>query len=371
MKRQNNEQDADLRHSTASLRQADPVELPAEVEARLEETFRMIRSGEAAEKPNEGNKPVKRNSGRLSRLRRGVSIAAAGVLLLGVALAGIAFASPSFAKSMQSIPILGGIFSIYGDRGLRTAEEEGFVQPSELSETIGDLTVGVRNVVFDGTRIALEVFREGEGPLYNNGDLNRPKHGMLEKVSALYGQQILYPSYRPAGDGTVLVTMDYALGKELPDKFEVSLSLELEGADKPFEFEVPVESNTPKTIIEQPQMPKELVEKGVVVDRIILTPVTTQVLIHLRPKAEDTEGTFVHADDLELFNIIYDDSQREYDMLSGMGEPDSEAGSNRYYQFEPLESTAELLKLGFAMPGEQDGKPYTYIEMTIPIPSDF
>ncbi|GGN94706.1 DUF4179 domain-containing protein [Saccharibacillus kuerlensis] len=381
MKRPNNEHKTSMRDPEkenlkitrdpmTSLRQTDLIELPAAVETRIEDTFRIIRSGEASEKTNKESESTNRNRGRMSRLRRSAAITAASVLLLGAGLTGIGFASPSFAKAMQSVPILGGIFSMYGDHGLQTAEEEGFVQPSELTETIGDLTVGVRNVVFDGTRIALEVFREGEGPLYNDGDPNHPEHGIFENVSAFYGQQSLNPSYRAAGDGTVLMTMDYALGEALPDKFELSLSLELAGVDQPFEFEVPVESNTPKIVIEQPQMPKELIERGIFVDRVIVTPVTTQVVFHLRPRAEDTKGTFVHADDIEMSNIMHDELGSEYRSLSGMGEPESEAGSKQYYQFEPVNTQARTLKLGFDMPGEQDGKPYTHIEMEVLIPSD-
>ncbi|MDO3409811.1 DUF4179 domain-containing protein [Saccharibacillus sp. CPCC 101409] len=357
----------------AGLRETGAAQIPSAVERRLEETFRMIREGEAdAHKPTGpeaaayARRAAKR--GRFSRLRRTAAIAAASVLLAGAGLTGLGFASPSFAQAMQNVPIIGGIFSLYGDHGLKAAEEQGLVQPSSLTATVGGMTVGVRNVIYDGTRIALEVYREGDGALYNGGDLNHPKRGMLDGVQASYGSQTLLPSYRAAGDGTVMVVMDRPLDESLPDKFELSLVLNIEGADRPFELEVPVESNAAKTVIEEPEVPKELVERGVVVDRIILTPVTTQVLFHHRPKAEDTEGTFVNADDFELFDIIRDDLGREYESLSGAGEPDLETGSKQFYTFEPIDSQAKELTLGFAMPGEQNGKPYTYIEMDVPLP---
>lgn len=364
MKRQNDRQDP-----MRLLRHMEEIELPAIVDTRIEQTLQSIRRGEIDQMGDQASLSVERKKQRLSELRRVGIIAAASLLLIGAALTGIGFVSPSFAKAMQSVPILGSLFAIYGDRGMQTAEEQGFVQPSVITETIGDYTVSIKNIVFDGSRIGLEIVREGEGPLYNDGDLNHPEKGMLEEISAVYGQEVLYPSYRNAGEGAVLVTIDTEIGQVLPDKFDLSLSLKLEGVERDFEFKVPVESNTPKTVVEKPTVPQDLFERGVVIERVILTPVTTQVLVRLKPKSEDRNGTFVHADNLELFNVIYDDLDQEYAMLSGKGEPDSEEGSNRYYQFEPIHSKAKSLKLQFAMPGEQNGKPYTVIEVDIPLPA--
>lgn len=368
MERQNPKQDPMI-----LLRHTEEIELPELVDARIEATLQSIRSGDVDNEMNPNSPLFKRKKERLSRLRRISLIAIASVLLIGGGLTGIGFVSPSFAKAMQSVPILGSLFAIYGDRGMQTAEEQGFVQSSAITETIGDYTVSIKNIVFDGSRIGLEIVREGEGPLYNNGDLNHPEKGMIEEVTALYGQAYLYPAYKGAGDGAVLVNIESKAGTPLPDKFELLLKIDLEGAERAFEFKVPVESNTPKTVIEKPTIPPELFERGILIDRIILTPVTTQILVRLRPKAEDLEGTFVHADDYDLFPSIHDDLDREYAFLSGMGEPESpesEEGSSGYYQFEPIDSKAKSLKLQFAVPGEQNGKPYTVIEVDIPLPAD-
>ncbi|NMO98258.1 DUF4179 domain-containing protein [Paenibacillus lemnae] len=301
---------------------------------------------------------------RFHRLRRLTAVTVASVLLIGAGMAGLGYLSPTFADSMRSVPVIGSLFSLYGDKGMQAAAEKGLVQSVAVTETHGDTTISVKNVIYDGARIVLEVQREDEGEFYSR-NLQESKHGELTWVDAyLQGQQLL-PSWGPAGEDSVLVNID-RLQSELPSQFTLGVKLTVAGVEEPFSFDVPVKVNAEPVVIEKPEMPDTLAYRGFVVDKVVVTPVTTQVFFHLRPKAEDTANTFVHPDDFDM-SAARDDQGRVYEILGRQGEPESESGSEQLYIFEPVNKGASALKLNFNVAGGPDGKPYT-IEMEVPLP---
>ncbi|NBD28382.1 DUF4179 domain-containing protein [Paenibacillus glycinis] len=301
---------------------------------------------------------------RFHRLRRLAAVTVAGVLLLGTGMAGLGYISPAFADSMRSVPVIGSLFSLYGDRGMQAAAENGLVQPVAATETHGDTTISVRNVIYDGTRIVLEVDREGDGEFYSR-NLREPKRGELTSVEAFLQEQQLMPSWSSAGEHSVLVSID-RLQSELPSQFTLGVKLTVAGVEQPFRFDVPVKINAEPIVIEKPKMPDTLAYRGFVVDKVVVTPVTTQVFFHLRPKAEDTANTFVHPDDFDM-SAAQDDQGRVYQILGGQGDPMTESGSKQYYIFEPISKVARTLKFNFNVAGGPDGKPYS-IEMEVPLP---
>lgn len=356
------------------------VDIPEAVEVRLEETLGRIRVEASASllatgrrsKPDQAtriadirqiNEQAGRSPRRFYRLRRLVAVTVAGVLLLGVGMAGLGYISPAFADSMRSVPVLGSLFSMYGDRGLQAAAENGLVQPVVVKETRGDITISVRNVIYDGTRIVLEAHLEGAEELYSR-NLREPKRGELTSVEAYLQEQQLMPSWKPAGEDSVLVSMN--LQSELPSQFTLGVKMTVAGVEQPFQFDVPVEINAEPIVIEKPKMPDILAQRGFVVDKVIVTPVTTQVFFHLRPKTEDTANTFVHPDDFDM-SAARDEQGRDYQILDRQGEPETELGSKQYYIFEPVSLEVKDLTLIFNVAGGPDGKPYS-IEMEVPLP---
>ncbi|QHT61340.1 DUF4179 domain-containing protein [Paenibacillus lycopersici] len=360
------------------------VDIPEAVELRMEEILGKIRAEAPSSLPAAGKrrKPDRAGlsdgilqvngqagshsivPGRFRRLRRLAAITVAGVLLLGMGMAGLGYMSSAFAESMRSVPVIGSLFSLYGDRGMQAAVENGLVQPVAVTETLGDTTISVRNVIYDGARIVLEVQREGDGEFYSR-DLRNPEPGELTSVEAYWQEQQLMPSWRPAGEHSVLVSMD-RFQSGLTSPFTLGVTLTVAGVEQPFRFDVPVKINAESVVIEKPNMPDTLANRGFVVDKIIVTPVTTQVFFHLRPKAEDTANTFVHPDDFDM-SAARDDQGRVYPILGGQGDPETESGSKQYYIFEPVNKAASALKLYFNVAGGPDGKPYT-IEMQVPLP---
>lgn len=356
------------------------VDIPEAVEVRLDETLRKIRVEASASllatdqrcKPDQAtriadirqiNEQISRSSRRFYRLGRLVAATVAGVLLLGAGMVGLGYISPAFADSMRSVPVLGSLFSIHGDKGLQAAADNGLVQPVVVSETQGDITISVRNVIYDGTRIVLEARLQGAEELYSR-NLREPKRGELTWVEAYLQEQKLTPSWQPAGEDSVLVSMH--LQSELPSQFTLGVKMMVAGVEQPFQFDVPVEINAEPIVIEKPKMPDILAEHGFVVDKVIVTPVTTQVFFHLRPKTEDIANTFVHPDDFDM-SAARDEQGRAYQILGRQGDLETELGSKQYYIFEPVSLAVKDLKLIFNVAGGPDGKPYS-IEMKVPLP---
>ncbi|PWW02797.1 uncharacterized protein DUF4179 [Paenibacillus cellulosilyticus] len=380
------EDSIDERLERLRLEKEVTVDMPEAVEHRLKETLRRIRAEAAVSlstsnpsrrlnlvtppidthiqsvdveaKRSHSNPPKKQYL-----LRRLAVVTVAGALLLGVGLAGLGYVSPAFADTMRSVPLLGNLLSIYGDKGIQAASENNLVQPVAATETRGDSTISVRNVIYDGTRIVLEVHRTGEGKFYST-NLSAPERGELTSVETYLQEQQLLPSWRPAGENTVLVSIN--LHTELPSRFTLRLRMTLSGVEQPFEFDVPVEINTDPVVIENPKMPDSLAQHGFVVDKVVVTPVTTQVFFHLRPKAEDTNNNFVHPDDFDMSDAR-DEQGHIYETLGGQGDPETESGSKQYYIFEPVDPEARTLNLTFNVAGGPDGKPYS-IEMEVPLP---
>ncbi|MGN7453447.1 DUF4179 domain-containing protein [Paenibacillus pasadenensis] len=348
------------------------ADLPAKVELRLEEAYQMIRAGKAAGRREDGPLPGPdevRDSRlvrpRMQRLRRSAAAAAAGLLLLGAGTAGLGFISPAFADSLRSVPVLGSLLSMYGDKGMQAAEEQGLVQPVEMAQTIGDTTISIRNVVYDGSRIVLEVHRDGEGEFYSR-DLRSPEKGDLTWVEARLEGQELMPSWRPAGDDSVLVSMD-RVQTELPERSELELLLTVAGVEQPVRFDIPLAAGAESIVIDKPAMPEELAKRGFVVDKVIVTPVTTKLLFHLRPKAQDSAGTFVHPDDFDM-SAAQDEHGRTYAGIGGQGDPETDEGSKQVQLFEPLDPEAKVLKLIYNVAGIGAGdKPYSIV-MEVPLP---
>ncbi|WP_256208622.1 DUF5643 domain-containing protein [Paenibacillus sp. CF384] len=156
------------------------------------------------------------------------------------------------------------------------------------------------------------------------------------------------------------------LQSELPSQFTLGVKLTVAGVEQPFHFDVPVEINAEPVVIEKPKMPDTLAQRGFVVDKVVVTPVTTQVFFHLRPKTEDTANTFVHPDDFDM-SATRDEQGRVYQILGGQGDQVTELGSKQYYIFEPVSPEAKALKLTYNVAGGPDGKPYS-IEMEVPLP---
>ncbi|NGZ76486.1 DUF4179 domain-containing protein [Saccharibacillus sp. VR-M41] len=176
------------------LRRTDAADIPTVVEERLEETYRIIRSGEAGSVTTPDSAETRfagrRRRGKFRRSRK--ASAAVVLLLLVLSTAGLGFLSPTFAQVLQRFPLLD---TLYRDKGLESTVTRNLIQPYAAEKTEGDITIGVRNVIYDGTRIVFEVYRNASDANGRSGGAGAANG--VGDLSVLYAGQPVGFSYSP------------------------------------------------------------------------------------------------------------------------------------------------------------------------------
>jgi Domain of unknown function (DUF4179) len=75
-------------------------------------------------------------------------------------LIGSAFVSPAMAKVLSSIPVLNSVFEFVGDRGLEIASQKGLSEKIEQTDTDQNISITMKNIFFDGTRLSTSYVQE-------------------------------------------------------------------------------------------------------------------------------------------------------------------------------------------------------------------
>lgn len=329
--------------------------VPEIVEERLNETFRQIRL-EAAAREN-GELPAyaigdPARSKRPKRMLRFAAFGTAVLLLIGLALAGLSMLSPTFAQTLQQFPLLS---TLYRDKGIEAAERQGLVQsyPSDLQSASAPF--GVRSIIYDGTRLVFDVYsRESKADevLYHAREIKR--------LSLFYKGQELPIGYSPVNEDTNVVTFDAIEENSMPDAFNLTLRIQAGANEKPYELKIPVELNTSNTVIEKPETPEELKKHGISVEKIVLTPITTQVVY----RAPFTLGIS------EVYlNSVIDERGGENFGVGGYTDPlPGNTGLLTSNRFEPIREGDREVTLHFDVI-TKDSKQLRTIDMTVPIPA--
>lgn len=91
------------------------------------------------------------NGVKKSKLKN-ILIAVAAVCIL---LFGGSNLSPTLAKTLQSIPIIGSIFEMLGDKGLQEAKNLGLTQTTNEAFSVGESSFIIREAIYDGSRLSL------------------------------------------------------------------------------------------------------------------------------------------------------------------------------------------------------------------------
>ena len=108
----------------------------------------------------QGSAPKKKRS-----LRKKVTYGAVAVIAALGLLIGSATVSPVMANIVSQIPIIGSIFSISEEYGLKRVSELGLTQVVGQSKTVNGITITIDEVFYDGTRVTVGYSQESEEPL--------------------------------------------------------------------------------------------------------------------------------------------------------------------------------------------------------------
>ncbi|MEK5281906.1 MULTISPECIES: DUF4179 domain-containing protein [Paenibacillus] len=267
-----------------------PAQLSDIARSKLNETYQIIRDTDNSISPVQRKIDVSKTFNKWW-----VSTAAAAIL--GVTVLASGFVSPAMADTLKQIPVLGQFYSLWGEKNLDPGvqQAEDFITNVNQSVTHGDVTMNIPTLLFDGTRILMNITTPGNRlasePNSPPSDANK---GAVDKFEVLYKGQPLLWSYEHMDGETASSIMVQVLNTyyepstttqtvQFPDQFDLTVNVTLKGYDVPFEFVLPVTTSTPVTALTSEET-KHHDNINLQISKVEITPITTQVSIEYKTK---------------------------------------------------------------------------------------
>ncbi|ASA24145.1 DUF4179 domain-containing protein [Paenibacillus donghaensis] len=354
-------------------------ELPAMIRERQEKTYALLL--------DEQYHPEKPQARKFRLLKRSAAGAAAAVTLLGVALLASGLASPVMAKTLERIPLVGSIFELAGDLGLKAANQQGLTAPVTGSDIRQESGIRATEVIYDGTRLVVGLKREGgdfSGSFHGlrlNADgtpkLNAAGESVFNEAGAtgsLNDLKILIDGHplNPEEDAPdafkysispILVTgpdeqslimqfseQTYAGGGQLlPDAFTLTLQMEISGLEgETFTLDLPVHKDTSHNIVLLPKVSRMHDNITATVEKLTLAPTTTQIRISDIAEQNISKQYLEDTGTLALDHEVYDDQGNLLRIVNGGGGWSETDQDQRYtlrsdVNLEPLEDSVKSI----------------------------
>ena len=183
-------------------------------------------------KTGQGSVPKRKRSLRKKITYGTVAAVAAFGLLIGSATV-----SPVMANIVSQIPIIGSIFNASGDIGLKQVGEMGLTQTVGQSKVMGDMTITIDEVYYDGTRFTIGYSFESEQP-FGEEHLRSPR-------LSIKGEPIGSSSTIELNDisPTLQTQLLNIHAPDLPKKFDLDLIFQQEDG-KQIDFTIPMSTQT-------------------------------------------------------------------------------------------------------------------------------
>lgn len=251
-----------------------------------------------------------------------ISVSAAAVL--GGVVLGSGFVSPVMADALKKVPLIGSVFQYNLDPSLKQASVSGLTTAPNLSVTRDGLTMSIKEVMYDGTRLAFMIERQGmdddtvlspylpEGATNVSGEaqkkvpVEQQKKGyMFMPEVTIQGKTGFFGSFTDAvgktEDGKFIRNMamyEITSGlseKQLPNEFDMTVKMNVSGFKEPFEFQVPVKNLAKGNVVLHPNQTQSSGSFSYTVKSIELTPVTTRLILDSKgsvPSTPEQSGEF-------------------------------------------------------------------------------
>ena len=265
--------------------------------------------------------------------------ASAAVVALGL-LVGSAAVSPAMAEIVSKIPLIGSIFSESEDVGLAQVSELGFTHIVKESKTIGDKTITVDEVFFDGTRFTFSYSFKTKEPVdefYLEQRLSINGESMLASIGINTIESTpTYLAEISEIQTSAEIHQVYSSVDDLPEDFELGLHFNGQNGEV-WDFAIPIsrKNNTKLIPIEHTQ---EVDDIKVSVASLKLSP--SGILLTF--KSESAEDKFlVGAVDFQ----IIDSSGKELFIREGYGSSNDSKYLNSEYIFDPVSKDATELTI--------------------------
>ncbi|MEK3770056.1 DUF4179 domain-containing protein [Paenibacillus sp. FSL R5-0887] len=267
-----------------------PAQLSDIARSKLNETYQIIRE------TDNSTSPIQRKMDA-SRTFNKWLISTAAAAILGVTVLASGFVSPAMAGALKQIPVLGQIYSLWGEKNLDPGVQQAgdFITNVNQSVTHSEVTMNIPTLLFDGTRILMNLTTPGNRlasePNSPPSDANK---GAVDKFEVLYKGQPLLWSYEHMDGETASSIMVQVLNTyydpstttqtvQFPDQFDLTVNVTLKGYDVPFEFVLPVTKSTPVTALTSEET-KHHDNINLQISKVEITPITTQVSIEYKTK---------------------------------------------------------------------------------------
>ncbi|WP_165921111.1 DUF4179 domain-containing protein [Paenibacillus albiflavus] len=168
---------------------------PQLVRARVDETLAAL--------------PTKR------RVFRKVGYATIAACVAFGGLIGVSVMNPDVARAVRSLPVIGSVFEMLGDDGIRQSGEAGLSSRGNVTAEDQGITMTITEVLYDGVRLSIGYVIEG-------GDDLRPERAEMY----VNGKSVNFSSGERGNkvdEGVYAGLIDYKTTEMLPDQFILKL----------------------------------------------------------------------------------------------------------------------------------------------------
>ncbi|MCR8643293.1 DUF4179 domain-containing protein [Paenibacillus sp. N1-5-1-14] len=169
--------------------------------------------------------------------RRKLWVGVGAAAMAVVVLLGSTAVSPVMASMVSRIPLVGSIFSEFGDLGLQRASQQGLTYAVGEPQQVDGTSITVDEVFYDGTRLSIGYSVQSDQPIEEL--YLRPSLLVNGKSSGFGGGQKDIPITSTSRTSI----LDINMNQTFPEQFELGLSLETESG-KSWNFTIPVQAQS-------------------------------------------------------------------------------------------------------------------------------
>ncbi|MBU3129147.1 DUF4179 domain-containing protein [Clostridium tagluense] len=243
------------------------TKVPHVVSDRIDKTLALLPEKETENKKNKHGSRILKNK----RVRQ--SIAAAAVTLTVLTIS--ATISPVMANTLSNIPVIGSVFKLFGDKGLKLASEKGVSSLVGQPKVDKGIKVTIRDILYDGARMSVGYTMEGN----NIGELGKSdllvNDTPINAAMSYTGSAVTKNTY--AGVINVSPT------SELPENFKLTVLLNKIGNTKGnWEFKnIPVkkQKSSVNSKVTTPMVTKPIGKGSITIEKILVSDTTIKLNI--------------------------------------------------------------------------------------------
>lgn len=217
-----------------------------------------------------------------------------------------------------------------------------------VSDTQQGITLGVSKSLYDGNHVKVDLKRSGKGLSGSltgghwdeqMGEYIHDK-GSIRQMDVFIDGKSIHEfaggdlSKRPsvstspgtdANHAVIILSDASLLGGNLeafPDKFKLTAKIELEGVQKPFTLEIPIQKVMSKPVVLQPNITKKMDDLRMTLKKVHSTSHSTRIQFVLRGGHDST-----------ILYDFFDDQGNELERISGRGTDENNKNGDYYYDF--------------------------------------